>query len=377
MPAEGTCAPPRPLSGYTVGVTADRRSEEQIQLLEDRGAACVHGPMLETQALLPDSGIASATRALIENPPDVTILSTGIGVRGWFSSADALLLGNELRAVVESSRIYARGPKAHGAAITVGLDLGSSRTWLSLDEIFDELLAEKPPALRIAIQLDGDPDALAIARLREVGAEVIPVPVYQWRLPANRSPAENLIAAVADQRIDAVTFTARPAVENFVSIARDLGLFPRVRDAAKSTAALVCVGERTAAAVDEAGLHVAGFPKRPLLGTMVMLLTEQLEQRTTELELLGHSVVLRGRELSVGQEPAQTLPFRERHLFEILASRPGVVFAKDRLLDRVWQGSAHDEHAVEVAVGRLRKRLGAAGAGIETVRRRGYRIAAA
>lgn len=367
----------RPLSGYTVGVTADRRSEEQIQLLEDRGATCVHGPMLETQALLADSGIASATRALIDNPPDITILSTGIGVRGWFSSADALLLGNELRLALESSQIYARGPKAHGAAMTAGLNVGTSRTWQSLDEIIDELMSQSGQGLRVAVQLDGDPDAGAISRLDNLAAEVIPVPVYQWTLPTNRSPAEDLIAAIADQQIDAVTFTARPAVQNFACIAYEMGLFPRVQSAARTSTALLCVGERTANAVDEVGLHVSGFPERPLLGTMVMLLTEQLESRTTELELVGHSVVLRGRELSVGQAPAQTLPFRERHLFEILASRPGVVFAKDRLLDRVWQGAAHDEHAVEVAVGRLRKRLGEAGSGIETVRRRGYRIVAA
>ena len=368
---------PRTLSGYTVGVTADRRSEEQIQLLEDRGATCVHGPMLETQALLADSGIASATRLVIDNPPDVTILSTGIGVRGWFSSADALLLGKELRLAVESSEIYARGPKAHGAAVTAGLNLDTCATWPSLDDIIDELQLRSDSGLRVAIQLDGDPDAVAISRLNELEAEVVPIPVYQWTLPTNRSPAEDLIAAVAAHQIDAVTFTARPAVQHFVSIAQELDLFGRVQAAARTNTALLCVGERTATAVEDAGLHVAGFPERPLLGTMVMLLTEQLEKRTTELQLLGHSVVLRGRELSVGDEPVQTLPFRERHLFELLASRPGVVFAKDRLLDRVWQGAAHDEHAVEVAVGRLRKRLGDAGSGIETVRRRGYRMVAA
>lgn len=367
----------RPLSGYTVGITADRRSEEQIQLLEDRGATCIHGPMLETQALLADSRTAKATRALIEKPPDVTILSTGIGVRGWFSSADSLLLGNELRLALERSEIYARGPKAHGAAMTAGLDVGASRTWLSLDEIIDDLMSSCEPGMRVAIQLDGDPDALPISRLNDLFAEVIPVPVYQWTLPTNRSPAEDLTVAIANQKIDAVTFTARPAVQNFVSIARDMGLFDRVQLAARTTTALLCVGERTAAAVDEADLYVAGYPERPLLGTMVMMLTEQLEQRTTEIELAGHPVILRGRELSVGGEPAQTLPFRERQLLEILASRPGVVFAKDRLLARVWQGTAHDEHAVEVAVGRLRKRLGDAGSGIETVRRRGYRIVAA
>jgi uroporphyrinogen-III synthase len=40
----------------------------------------------------------------------------------------------------------------------------------------------------------------------------------------------------------------------------------------------------------------------------------------------------------------------------------------------VW-GEVGDEHVVEVTVARLRRRLGAAGGGIETVVRRGYRLA--
>ncbi|MBW3646014.1 MAG: winged helix-turn-helix domain-containing protein, partial [Actinobacteria bacterium] len=41
----------------------------------------------------------------------------------------------------------------------------------------------------------------------------------------------------------------------------------------------------------------------------------------------------------------------------------------------VWGDESADPHAVEVAVGRLRRRLGPAAGGLETVPRRGYRLA--
>ena len=368
---------PRLLSGYTVGITADRRSEEQIQLLEDRGATCVHGPVLETRGLLPDSGVSEATRSLIDNPPDFTILNTGIGVRGWFSSADALLLGGELRTAIDSSKIYTRGPKAQGAAITAGLDLLDGTTHTSLDAIMGDLTTIDLRGKRVAVQLDGDPDAKIITRLSDLEAEVVPVPVYQWSLPANTDPAEELIQALVEHRLDAITFTARPAVKNFVAIAERIERLSEVRDVLDSTAtAVLCVGQGTAELVAEHSLGNPRFPDRPLLGTMVMLLTEYLDGCTNEVELAGHRIVLRGRE-PVGSGPPQMLSVRERQLFEVLASKPGVVFPKDRLLSWVWREAAQDEHAVEVAVGRLRKRLGDAGCGIETVRRRGYRMAAA
>jgi len=58
----------------------------------------------------------------------------------------------------------------------------------------------------------------------------------------------------------------------------------------------------------------------------------------------------------------------------ILARRPGAVVSKKALLEEVWEGES-DDHVVEVTVARLRHRLGAAGASIETVVRRGYRLA--
>ena len=70
-----------------------------------------------------------------------------------------------------------------------------------------------------------------------------------------------------------------------------------------------------------------------------------------------------------------SLTDRERSVLEVLSERQGVVVSKQALLQRVWNDDS-DEHAVEVTVGRLRRRLGPAGSSIETVMRRGYRLAA-
>jgi uroporphyrinogen-III synthase len=60
----------------------------------------------------------------------------------------------------------------------------------------------------------------------------------------------------------------------------------------------------------------------------------------------------------------------------VLLEKPGAVHHKRALLERVWGDGESDEHVVEVTVGRLRQRLGSAGAGIETVIKRGYRLSA-
>jgi DNA-binding winged helix-turn-helix (wHTH) protein len=75
----------------------------------------------------------------------------------------------------------------------------------------------------------------------------------------------------------------------------------------------------------------------------------------------------------VDGEPVE-LPDRELAVLRILAERPGAAVAKATLLRRIWGAGNADEHAVEVTVARLRRRLGPVGAAIETAVRRGYRL---
>ena len=85
------------------------------------------------------------------------------------------------------------------------------------------------------------------------------------------------------------------------------------------------------------------------------------------------TVVLSGEVVRVAGRPVVLAP-RERAVLEVLGRRPGSVVNKAQLLAAVWQGAA-DGHAVEVTIGRLRRRLAGA-LDIQTVPRRGYRLVA-
>jgi two-component system response regulator TctD len=71
----------------------------------------------------------------------------------------------------------------------------------------------------------------------------------------------------------------------------------------------------------------------------------------------------------------QTLRNRELRLIEIFFAAPGQIFSKNHLMDRLFSFSEDvSENAIEVYVGRLRKKLVDASAQIETVRSLGYRL---
>ncbi len=66
---------------------------------------------------------------------------------------------------------------------------------------------------------------------------------------------------------------------------------------------------------------------------------------------------------------------RELRLLEVLLSSPGQVFSKAQLMDKLF-GLAEDasENAIEVYIGRLRRKISNGGVVIETVRGLGYRL---
>src|SRR4051812_5686453 len=92
--AAGLREPTASLSGYTGGVTSDHRTsdhrrDELADLLESRGARVVLAPALRIVPITDNAELRAATRACLDTPPDIVLVSTGIGLRGWLEAADA------------------------------------------------------------------------------------------------------------------------------------------------------------------------------------------------------------------------------------------------------------------------------------------------
>ena len=74
-------------------------------------------------------------------------------------------------------------------------------------------------------------------------------------------------------------------------------------------------------------------------------------------------------------ETVLELKNREIRLLEVFARHPGQILSKAHLMDRLFSyDAAVTENAIEVYVGRLRRRIEGVGRRIETVRGLGYRI---
>ncbi len=362
------------LAGFTVGITGDRRADEQAELLRRRGATVVHGPMIETRGLADSPELREACEALLAEPPDLLVATTGVGVRSWMEAADGLGLGERLRAVLADAEVVARSPKAAGALLTADLPLHWRAPGERTQDVLDHLETRDLRGLRIAVQRDGaEEPALADALLAH-GARVVDVPIYRWMLPSDPAPAHRLLDDLVDRQLDAITVTSSPALANLLTLAATRPDHAAVHEALAREVLVACVGPVCTSSARAVGITRIVQPERFRLGSMVRHLTEALAATAWRLTLGTTSLAVQGGLATVDGVDVQ-LTRREQLVLGQLAVAGGAVVPKSELARCGW-GPEVDLHVVEVTVGRLRANLGAAGGAVVTVPRRGYRLAA-
>lgn len=366
-----------PLSGYRVAVTSARRAEELCTLLRRHGATVRAAAAITMIDLAGDDELHRCTEALIAGPPDVLVVTTAIGFRGWIAAAEGWGLADNLITALTATRIVARGPKAVGALRAAGLGEEWSPESESSAAVIAYLLESGIAGRRIAVQLHGtagdwDPIPELLEQLRAAGAEVLPVRVYRWRAAPAGGEFDQLTAQLAQRQFDAVSFTSAAAVMATLTRAAELGISDELLGALRSDVHAMCVGPFTARPLQRIGVPTSS-PRRMRLGALARHIVDELPRlRTHTVYAAGHRIEVRGSGVMVDGVVKSVSPAGMATL-RALAHRPGRVVSRDDLLDAL-PGNSSNPHAVETAVLRLRTALGDRNI-VGTVVKRGYRLA--
>lgn len=265
-----------PLLGRRVGITADRKRDAQRRLLEARGAAVVEGPTMQTRYLPDDPRLREVTRTLISQPPDVLVADTGAGISAWFDAAAAWGLQSRLAEAVQATEPFARGKKAASALRRLSGVTATTAPDGRIDGLRQPLGSRSLAGTRVAVQRSGTDDEPFLDWLRSAGAEVTSVEVYRWELPADPTPAYELIRAACEGHLDAVTFTSAPATRNLFVLADQLDRAGELRAAFAGRLVGACVGPVCAEAARQAGVPDPVFDESGRLVDMIHALVGAL-----------------------------------------------------------------------------------------------------
>jgi len=362
------------LVGCTIVIAADRRAGDLASALERRGAKVQRAPALSIVPNADDDDLMRRTRELIAAPPEIMVVTTGVGFRGWMDAAHENDLAQELSHALRGTLFVARGPKAHGAIQQAGFVADWVAESETTAEVGEYLLTMPLGGKRIAVQHHGSGADGIDELLASTGAEVVPLVVYRWGPPPEPALVERSVDQAASGEVDAVLFTSAPGASAWVQAADARDALPAIRErAARGRLLLAAVGPITASALEHAGLRTT-VADRGRLGSLARCTIRYFggSGAAPSLPTLEGAVSMRSGGVVVAGD---FIPLSRASVGALgaLFDAGGAVLSRDEIA----ASSPHagrNSHAVEMAVARLRDALH----GIEivqTVVKRGYRLA--
>ncbi|MDO4898021.1 MAG: uroporphyrinogen-III synthase [Rothia sp. (in: high G+C Gram-positive bacteria)] len=263
------------LAGKTIAITASRKADEQAAGFERQGARTLVAPTVRIVPVADDEALLTATRHIIAQPPQVLLVTTGYGLNGWLDAARAHGLESQLLAALGQAEILVRGAKGRGAVRALGLQDAGMAAEERTSALVDLALERGVTGKHAVIQQHGSPDVAQQERLAAAGAGVTAVVPHRWQAPERPELVEHLLAETLAGRVDAITFTAAPAVTALFDAARAAGVLESLLEKLRTSVLAAAVGPVTVEPLEAHGITPIA-PERFRLGALIKEVTAAL-----------------------------------------------------------------------------------------------------
>src|SRR5690242_18485457 len=261
------------LAGLRVLCLESRRGQEMAKLIANYGGEAIAAPSMQEVTLKDNPEALDFARKLAEGRFDMVIFLTGVGTRALRRLVEAHDLRQVFVDALKGVKVVARGPKPMAAlkelGVPVTVAVPEPNTWRELLQALDSRKETIPlQKSRVAVQEYGATNAELLEGLKQRGASVTRVPVYEWALPADTGPLRDGVQAIVGGRIDIAVFTTSVQVQHLLRIAGEM----KVEEPLRRAFARILVGSIgpiTSEALRQSGLPVDFEPEHPKMGFLV------------------------------------------------------------------------------------------------------------
>ena len=262
-----------PFDGLRVLAFESRRAAEIGELIRRQGGDPFVAPSMREAPLESNAEAFAFAERLFRGDFDMIILLTGVGTRALDKVLATRYPPEAFAEVLRKITVVARGPKPLAVLrdmhVTAAVTAPEPNTWRELLAAIDGR-----PERRIAVQEYGKPNPELLQALRDRGAEVTPVRVYQWDLPEDTAPLREGVRRIANGQADVALFTTSIQLTHLFRIAAEVGLEQAVTNRLRSMV-IASIGPTTTEALEEFGIHPDVTPTHPKMGFLVKETAEQ------------------------------------------------------------------------------------------------------
>ena len=262
-----------PFNGLRVVSFESRRAIEIAELIRRQGGDPFVAPSMREIPIEDNPEAFAFAERLFRGEFDMMIFLTGVGTRALDKVLASHFPPDAFAEALREITIVARGPKPAAALremrVPVTINVPEPNTWR-------EVLAAIAGRVeqRIVVQEYGKSNTDLLAGLRESGAEVTPVRVYQWELPEDLRPLREAVRRIVAGQADVAVFTTSIQINHLFRIAAEGGLEDPLR-AALGRMLLASIGPTTSETLEEFGLKPDLVPSHPKMGFLVKETAEQ------------------------------------------------------------------------------------------------------
>ena len=250
-----------------------RRGAEMAKLIANAGGVPTIVASMREVPLEDNHDALEFVREIIGGKIDAVVFLTGVGAQVVLRVAESAEQREAYLDGLKKIPVVARGPKPVSVlrplGVPIALTAPEPNTWRELLQVLDANAQTVP--LRdtvVAVQEYGASNEDLLAALRDRGAQVRKVPVYDWQLPEDVEPLRRAVRQILDHEIDVVFFTTSVQVRHLMLLAREMGFADEVRRTLNSVV-VASIGPMTSEELRQNGLPVDMEPSHPKMGFLV------------------------------------------------------------------------------------------------------------
>jgi uroporphyrinogen-III synthase len=264
--------------GRTVLTLESRRGQEMNRLIETYGGKPLHAPAIREVPLSSNPEALKFGDALLDGKFDVVIFLTGVGARALSKALESVYPTEKFVEALRKVSVVARGPKPVAVLrewkVPITIAAPEPNTWREVLQAIDDKLVLRDK--QVAVQEYGVSNPQLLEGLRERGARVTGVPVYQWDFPEDQAPLKAAVNSIIARGIDVALFTTSVQVTHLFQIAEQVGK----KDALKAgleNVVKASIGPTTSEVLRSYGLSIDLEASHPKMGFLVKEAAEQSE----------------------------------------------------------------------------------------------------
>jgi uroporphyrinogen-III synthase len=193
---------------------------------------------------------------------DYVIFMSVNGVRYLFSAAESLGLRSQLKEFLGKTVTVAVGPRTAEELKTNQIHVSLIPAKYSSEGITQSLHQVDISGKVIGIPRTSGATPTLAEKLREMGAKVQEIHVYESRLPVGENLKSKFLQDLTSGKIHAIIFSSSLCVKNLFQMFKEQISMEKLRDVMNSKLTVVAIGPVTADTLHEMGLKVDVMPDK-------------------------------------------------------------------------------------------------------------------